>query len=393
MVVWRMPQQAAGTVAPEVTVILARAACAGMAPVARDYQLTRSSPRMEPRPPRPRSPRPFETPGSPETAGIGERLYPAPGEPLYYPGAEPYVPGAAAEGPLLPRRQRRQRGVLRGIAAVVVAIALIAALGWLFRDAVRGLVVPEPPTPTVAALVPGPATPAAPQSAALPNALATVTPTAAPVATATPRPGAAGQTGEDQDADPDALDGEPALVTEPDRDISAQTMPLLDFLPSQAEMPAGLILADEAERSKAEVLSALGGTEEAAQLLEDWGWSGNAYRDFTADGISVPPGGSTFLNVSVHRFASSEAAANALVVFSDEVILSQGLQPVEAPAIGESARLLVGESDPAALAVLYAQQGPIMYRIGGSAPLGTGDPTLDVLAVAGEIIPGQAGDA
>ena len=54
---------------------------------------------MEPRPPRPRSSHPFETPGSPDTAGIGERLYPAPGEPAYYPGAEAYAPGAAAAPP------------------------------------------------------------------------------------------------------------------------------------------------------------------------------------------------------------------------------------------------------------------------------------------------------
>src|SRR5215217_8386276 len=134
---------------------------------------------MEPRPPRPRSSQPFETPGSPDTAGIGERLYPAPGEPAHCPGAETYAPGAAAEPPLLPRRQRRQRRALRGIAIAVVAIAAIAALGWIFRDAVQGLFAPPAPSPTVVALVTAPGTPEpAPESAALPNALATVTPTA-----------------------------------------------------------------------------------------------------------------------------------------------------------------------------------------------------------------------
>jgi hypothetical protein len=43
--------------------------------------------------------------------------------------------------------------------------------------------------------------------------------------------------------------------------------------------------------------------------------------------------------------------------------------------------------------VLYAQQGPIMYRIGGSTESPDGDPTADVLTVAGELISGQgAGD-
>jgi hypothetical protein len=41
--------------------------------------------------------------------------------------------------------------------------------------------------------------------------------------------------------------------------------------------------------------------------------------------------------------------------------------------------------------VLYVQQGPIMYRIGGSAAAVDGDPTSDVVAVAGAIIPGQSG--
>ena len=336
---------------------------------------------MEPRPPRPRSSHPFETPGSPETAGIGERLYPTPGEPAYYPGAEAYAPGAPAASPLLPRRQRRQRRALRGIAVAVVLIAAVAAMGWVFRDAVRGLIVPPAPSPAAEALVIAPGSPtAAPQSAALPNALATVTPTAEPRSTATPEP----------EEESPAVAGDATEPAEPDRDISAETMPLLELLPSQDQVPAGLALVDEAERSKEEVIAALGGTEEAAQLLDDWGWSGNAFRDFIADDTAVAPGGTTFLNVSVHRFADPESAANAMIFFSDQVVFGQGLEEVEPPAIGESARLLRGAPDGVPLSVLYAQQGPIMYRVGGSTESPDGDPTADVLIVAGEIIPGQA---
>src|ERR687898_1226344 len=339
---------------------------------------------MEPRPPRPRSSHPFETPGSPETAGIGERLYPTPGEPAYYQGAEAYAPGAPAASPLLPRRQRRQRRALRGIAVAVVLIAAVAAMGWVFRDAVRGLIVPPAPSPAAEVLVTVSGTPtAAPQSAALPNALATVTPTAEPGPTATTEP----------EEESTASAGDATEPAEPDRDISAETMPLLELLPTQDQVPAGLVLVDEAERSKDEVIAALGGTEEAAQLLDDWGWSGNAFRDFIADDTAVAPGGTTFLNVSVHRFADAEAAYNAMVCFSDQVVFGQGLQEVEPPAIGESARLLRGAPDGVPLTVLYAQQGPIMYRVGGSTESPEGDPTADVLTVAGEIIAGQsAGD-
>jgi hypothetical protein len=266
----------------------------------------------------------------------------------------------------------------------VVLIAAVAAMGWIFRDAVRGLIVPPAPTPAAEALVTAPGTPtAAPESAALPNALATVTPTAEPQPTATSEP--------EEESPSLAVDA--TVPAEPDRDISAETLPLLELLPTQDQVPAGLVLADEAERSKEEVIAAIGGTEEAAQLLEDWGWSGNAFRDFIADKDDPPPSGTTFLNVSVHRFADPESAANAMVFFSDQVIFVQGLEEVEPPAIGESARLLRGAPDGVPLSVLYAQQGPIMYRIGGSTDTPDGDPTADVLTVAGEIIAGQtAGD-
>jgi hypothetical protein len=338
---------------------------------------------MEPRPPRPRSSRQFETPGPPPTPGIGERLYPATDQ-TYYPGAETYEPGAA-EPPLLPRQQRRQRRALRGIVVTLVLVALIAALGWVFRDTIRGLFTPTSPPPTVIAQTNGnsnigaPGTPDAPTSAALPNALATVTPTpATAAATATVAPVIA------EEEQPAEEGEEPA---EADSDISAQTMPLLDLLPTQEQVPAGLILSDEAERSKAEVIESLGGSDEAAQLLDDWGWSGNAYRDFVApEGGEAPPSGTTLINVSVHRFADAESAANALVFFSDQVIFGQGLQEVEPPAIGKSARLLLG----APVAVLYVQDGPIMYRFGGSSGSAEIDPSPDVIAVAAAIIPSQA---
>ncbi|MFN8590169.1 MAG: hypothetical protein U0031_01825 [Thermomicrobiales bacterium] len=337
---------------------------------------------MEPRPPRPRSSRPFEGPGAPAGDGIGERLYPAPGEFAYSTAGEAQPSGPAAQA-LLPRRQRRQRGFLRGILATLAVVGLIALAGWFFRDTIRGLIAPPPPPPTpVVAAVTDQATPSAvPESAALPNALATVTPTPKPAATATPKPAATNA------AAPQSSDEDLAAR---DRNISVETLPLLDLLPTQDQVPAGLVLADEAERSKADVVAALGGTEEAAQHLDDWGWSGNAFRDFIADEDSPPATGTTFLNASVHRFADAESAANALTVFSDYVIVTQGLQNVESPAIGDAAILLVGAPDGVPLAVLYAQKGTIMYRIGASSSSAGADPTSDVLAVAQAIIPGQA---
>jgi hypothetical protein len=321
---------------------------------------------------------------------------------MTYPSGTDYAPGMAAEPPLLPRQQRRQRNALRGVGITVLVIGLLAAAGWFFRDTIQGFISPTPPAPTIVAettgndggaAAPALASPAAgvvelepaidegDESTGLPNALATVTPTAA--ATARPEPTAV--------PDDEVITAEE--TSEPDRDISAQTQPLLAFLPTQEQVPAGLVLADEAERSKADVVASLGGSDEASQLLDDWGWSGNAFREYIAAEDAVAPGGTTYLNVSVHRFADAESAANALVFFSDQVVLQQGLQEVEAPAIGETARLLFGSPDGVPLAVLYAQEGPIMYRIGGSTNAAESDPSAEVLAVANAIIPGQADDA
>lgn len=353
---------------------------------------------MEPRPPRPRTSRQFDAQPAPPSSGIGDRLYPANSEPPYYGSAtgDAYAPGMAGEEPLLPRQQRRQRSALRGVLGTLLVVAALAAAAWYFRAPLQNLISPAAPTPTVVAQpistgenpeVPVAATPGAadeaPESAALPNALATVTPTAAPRATTS--------AGAEQPAEQPALEEETPPPAEPDRDISAQTLPLLDFLPTQDQVPSGLVLADEAERSKQDVAAALGGTDEAVQLLDDWGWSGNAFRDYVLPQDAEPgPSGTTFLNVSVHRFADAESAANALIFFSDQVVISQGLQDVEAPAIGGSARLLVGAPDGVPLTILYVQDGPIMYRMGGSSANADSDPTADVLAVAQAIIPGQS---
>ena len=221
--------------------------------------------------------------------------------------------------------------------------------GWVLESALIAAQVPPTPTPV-------------PPPTATPRATSTPLPTSTPVPTAVP--------------------------VEPDRDISAQNLPLLDLLPTQEQVPGGLVLADEAERSKQDVVAALGGTDESVQLLDDWGWSGNAFRDYLLPQDAKPgPSGTTFLNVSVHRFADAESAANALIFFSDQVVISQGLEDVEAPAIGESARLLIGAPDGVPLTILYVQDGRIHYRIGGSSASSDGDPTADVLAVAQAIIP------
>jgi hypothetical protein len=171
--------------------------------------------------------------------------------------------------------------------------------------------------------------------------------------------------------------------------LAADTTPLLDLLPDASEAPDGLALTTEAERSKSEVVASMGGTDEAAQMLDDWGWQGTAYREFAAaDPTALPDGSVTYLNVSVHRFGSAEAADNALTYFSDIVVNGQGLQDVQVAPVGDAARGLTGAPDGNALAVLYVRSGKLLYRIGTSTNSADGDPMSAAIAVAKAILGG-----
>ena len=89
------------------------------------------------------------------------------------------------------------------------------------------------------------------------------------------------------------------------------------LLPTADEVPAGLTVIGEATRTRQEVIDALGGTEEAAQRLEEWGWSGSVVREFIATADAAGPNLTTYLNVSVNRFTDAESAAVALIFFSE----------------------------------------------------------------------------
>lgn len=323
---------------------------------------------MEPRPPRPRTPQPpfpggaapAAYPGAPAAGSAGYDGYP------YAPAGT--APPAPLGGELLPRQERRRQQAWRGVAVFVLALALIAGLGYAFSDTLlpRGP-APSPTAPAGPALAASPAaTPTA--AVAIANLLATATPTPAPAQptsapTATPGPAAAGASTSDAGAASDQ-----ALV------------PLVDLLPTTADVPDGLTLVTTDERSESEVVASLGGTDEDARLLSDWGWEGNAFNDFTGSTAN----GTYALNVSIHRFADDASADDALIYFSDKIVgEASGYSEAEIEPLGDAVRLLVGTPAGDPTSVIYMRDGSVMYRIGGTAAADVaGDPTADVIAVA-----------
>ena len=160
---------------------------------------------------------------------------------------------------------------------------------------------------------------------------------------------------------------------------------LAALLPGADAVPAGLDAAADTELDQAGVVEALGGGRPAEQNLETWGWTGNAQRVFSpSDPEALEADATTFLSASVHGFATPAAAAEALPFFSD-ILVDGGWEEVEAPNLGDAARMLqTVNEDGSTNVALYIQDGTVLYRIGGSST--GGDPTQDVTDLATSIL-------
>lgn len=211
---------------------------------------------------------------------------------------------------------------------------------------------------------------------------------------ATPPPAAAPTTASDTDGATDAAPTDPAgdqaeptpapgeAATEPAAagatDTSGALTPeqLTAFLPDAAAAPAGLDDVSDDARDLATVVEALGGTRAAETSLTTWGWTGNVERKFNAsDPAVIEEGATSFLVVSVHGFATPDAASEALPFFSDILVNGGGYQELDAPQLGDNARLLQKDEDGTTNVALYVQDGTVLFRIGASST--GGDPTTD----------------
>jgi hypothetical protein len=188
--------------------------------------------------------------------------------------------------------------------------------------------------------------------------------------------GAAGPEPTNASAD-DAITANPAgkaIVTDQDS--------LTALMPDASVLPTGFSAGTDSNLALGDVIVALGSSRIAKQNLADWGWTGNVQREY--DNPAPEPGATSSLAVSAHGFKDTASAGEALPFYSD-VLAANGYYYVEAPAVGDSARMLRQDrEDGGVLVVLYVQEGPVLYRIGGYA-LG-GDPSQDVVNVAQQML-------
>ncbi len=356
---------------------------------------------MEPRPQRPRSqigPQPQGQP-APGVSGGQPPHGGRPGQGGYVEGADPATFIAPARTDydyspldLAPPGQRRRRQFVAAAVGglTVLLLGAIAVFGYLLlrdepADDNNDVIAAQTELAESRATIAAQETIVA-QAAAEQTALAQ----GAGAGTPTPPPATQSPAGEGAAETPAAVATEPPARTPADAAEGATEAltpeELSALLPEAGDIPGGLDAVTDNERDQAGVVEALGGGRPAEQNLETWGWTGNVERVFSAsDPEALEAEATTFLSVSVHGFATPADAAEALPFFSDILVDANGYEEVDAPALGDEARLLqLVSEDGTTNVALYVQEGTVLYRIGGAST--GGDPTQDVIDTATVIL-------
>ncbi len=154
----------------------------------------------------------------------------------------------------------------------------------------------------------------------------------------------------------------PALAEVPP--TPSRSLPdLVPLFPSAAQLPPGMVLADEGSRSAAEIAKAFPDPGDAAQVLTAWGWAFNAYRVYVAD-PGAGPETPARLEVSLHQFSSNTGAAYALPYFAHgrAVMLAQHEGPVGLLRPCDAA--VTGDRE----ATRYLRVGDLLARATAAAP-------------------------
>jgi hypothetical protein len=205
----------------------------------------------------------------------------------------------------------------------------------------------------------------------------------------------------------------PTTAESPPTPSPSRTLPdLMALFPSPEQLPAGMVLTEEGTRTAAEIAATFPDPTDAAQVLETWGWSLNAYRVYVAD----PNAGAdprtflTCLEISLHQFQFSTnsmagcatcGASYALSYFAhgravalDQIeILAPGMRPCEAMVTGEGEQSVqtTQETTETTETTVYLRYGNLLIRVTATMPRSTYHITLaEAVATAGAVM-GNAG--
>ena len=155
---------------------------------------------------------------------------------------------------------------------------------------------------------------------------------------------------------------------------------LTTLLPATLALPRGqpFRLDEAGARTLDDLAAGFPDPAEAARLLRDWGWQENAYRDFASD--NPPRDAAGWAELSLHRFASVDAAAEALPYFVQGRMAGTALRPIDLGLFGDQSAALAGPAFNGAEVTIYARRGNTLIRATAIAP--SGDPTADAIELA-----------
>lgn len=157
------------------------------------------------------------------------------------------------------------------------------------------------------------------------------------------------------------------------------TPELFGLLPTEANLPPALRLAEEHARSASTTAATFADPAATERLFQGWGWRESASRVFLTEGWGTTAG-TTRVEAVAYRWADEQAAAEALPYFLDTRAAALGLTERVAPAVGDEARAISGAVEGGREATVYARFGPVLLRF---SAVGTGDPMTDLWTLLG----------
>lgn len=113
----------------------------------------------------------------------------------------------------------------------------------------------------------------------------------------------------------------------------------------------------------------------AQQSLRSLGWTEAEYRIFAAD--NVPANATGWLELHIHRFATTLGASDALPLLAFEYQKQTGARPVDLGVFADQSMAMAGPAYNGNEVTIFARRGNLVVRATGITP--RGDPTNDVI--------------
>ncbi len=173
--------------------------------------------------------------------------------------------------------------------------------------------------------------------------------------------------------------------------VSASPSPaagIASLLPTEAQVPTGLVVIEDGERSLDDVAAGFSDPEDATERFVAWGWQRNVIRAFhVPEGASADPNEIDGIYISVHEFGSADGAAEALDYALDAHAAATDLEEISVDRLGDSSRALYGKMPYGNEITLYVQRGNLLIRLSASSP--EGDPRTDTIALMQTVLNSQ----